>query len=125
MTRKQFCHRLFFEGRSRKLDVALHSLVLSGAALGISSTVRGPESRATALALGWVGHNTVDLLTHADHTRPQLWPLSEFRWQSPISYHNPKKGGRLFTAAEFTALALSVLAMAAEVSRGAVARREA
>jgi hypothetical protein len=105
MTRREFCAALYSEGISARLDVALHSAVPAVVALALGLKLKGPARRAVlSLALGWLGHDLADFVTHSDHARPQLWPLSDFRWKSPISYRNPERYGAAFTAAEHAAV---------------------
>jgi phospholipid N-methyltransferase len=69
-------------------DLLLHSLVPAVPALAMSRRLRSERAREglEAFALGWAAHNLVDLLTHASDARPHFWPLSRWRWHSPVSY---------------------------------------
>ncbi|WP_165874060.1 zinc dependent phospholipase C family protein [Rubrobacter taiwanensis] len=119
MTRREFCERLYTGGASAKLDAALHSFFPATLALALSPALK-PQTRRVvrSFALGWLSHNASDLLTHAEHARPQLWPLSDFRWQSPVSYRSPEHHGTAFTAAEHAVL-LAALARALSSRRSA------
>jgi membrane-bound metal-dependent hydrolase YbcI (DUF457 family) len=72
-------------------DLALHSLLPVGTLLAVSSSREGQHGQraATWFLLGWASHNVVDLVTHASDARPHLWPLSGWRWRSPLSYWDP------------------------------------
>ena len=91
MTKDEFLGAMeYFEEPSGRADLSLHSLVPEGALLGLYK-VLGLEKMDSDKALlsflvGWAGHNAVDFLTHSKDARPILWPLSQWRWMSPISY---------------------------------------
>ncbi|MEO1591115.1 MAG: hypothetical protein AAFU71_07465 [Cyanobacteria bacterium J06632_22] len=54
-------------------------------------------------------HCLVDLPTHAEDAHRHFWPLSNYRFESPLSYWDPAKGGRFFAVFELgLALGLSV-----------------
>jgi membrane-bound metal-dependent hydrolase YbcI (DUF457 family) len=60
--------------------------------------------------LGWAGHTLVDFLTHAEDALPLFWPLSNWTWQSPVSYYwDSPHYGREFFIVEHGALLLTVL----------------
>jgi hypothetical protein len=87
-------------------DAALHSaavLAVPGA-LVLASRLAGRaapgETRATAFLLGWAGHVASDVLTHGSDARPPLWPLSGWRFESPVSYRELDRHGLAFTLAE-------------------------
>lgn len=66
------------------------------------------DSRGRALAAGWAGHLAVDLATHSDDAWPPLWPLSDRRLRSPVSYWQRDRHARLVLVAD---LAANVLAL--------------
>jgi hypothetical protein len=58
-------------------------------------------------AAGWLAvvasmalHSTTDLLLHHDDAHAHLFPLSAWRFRSPLSYWDPAHHGRLFAVAE-------------------------
>ena len=59
--------------------------------------------------LGWFGHTVTDFLTHAEDALPLFWPLSNWSWQSPVSYWDPGHYGRQFFLVEHGVILLSVL----------------
>jgi hypothetical protein len=100
-----------------------HSLLLWGCLVAISllllprrQTSRGsprpatdPEAAAVApglvrrvspLVFAFSGsallHAAIDFLVHRDDAHMQFWPLSEWRFRSPISYWDPAHGGHWF-----------------------------
>lgn len=85
-------------------DAALHSALPVAAALLIYalSGARRHDDNGTLLAflIGWAGHIATDMLTHGTDARPLFWPLSRWRFQSPISYRERERHALPFTAAE-------------------------
>lgn len=94
-------------------DSALHSAVVLVAALILCAllAIKRSEHRRPLLAflLGWAGHVTADALTHGKDARPLLWPFSERRFRSPISYWEKSRYGKLFTTIEHVAVLASGL----------------
>ncbi len=95
MTKEEFLEALeYFKEPSGKLDLALHSLAPVGSmlalykALGLKSN--DPKRALLSFLLGWAGHSLVDFPTHAEDARPPFWPLSKWRWKSPVSYWDRK-----------------------------------
>lgn len=110
--------KIYFSGPFGGTGSALHSAVPVAALLILYRVARlGRVDRRRILLwflLGWFGHTLVDFLTHAGDTRPLLWPISDWRWSSPISYYNPAYYGREFF---FVSHALLILTMAALLLR--------
>lgn len=61
--------------------------------------------RAFALAL--LIHAALDFPVHADDAHRHFWPVSDWRFQSPVSYWDPAYNGALGVAAETTVLIAS------------------
>jgi LexA-binding, inner membrane-associated putative hydrolase len=84
----------YFKEPSGKVDLALHSLAPVGALLALYKVLglrhKDPKRTLLSFLLGWAGHNVLDFPTHAEDARPPLWPLSKWRWKSPISYWDRK-----------------------------------
>jgi len=57
-------------------------------------------TRSAALLTSMMLHALVDLPLHHDDAHRHLWPLSSWRFASPISYWDPAHGGRWATLAE-------------------------
>lgn len=94
------------------LHMAVHSLLAPTAAALVG---RAPR----AFAAGWLGHLLVDYATHARDAWPPAWPLSRRRFPSPVSYWEPDRHARAFSAIEVAALVA-----AASRDRGLPARRD-
>ncbi len=95
ISKEEFLETLeYFKEPSGKLDLALHSLAPVGSmlalykALGLKSN--DPKGALLSFLLGWAGHSLVDFPTHAEDARPPFWPLSKWRWKSPVSYWDRK-----------------------------------
>ena len=84
----------YFKEPSGKVDLSLHSLAPVGALLALYKVLgledKDPKRALLSFLLGWAGHNVLDFPTHAEDARPPLWPLSKWRWKSPISYWDRK-----------------------------------
>ncbi len=93
-------------------DAALHSMLPVGALLMILWTLGSKElslrKPLLTFLIGWGGHVLTDALTHAEDARPILWPTSEWRLRSPISYWDRSRYARTFTMVEHGALVLLV-----------------
>ena len=89
-------------------DAALHSALPVAMAAALAAPVcLGRGSRRTALLsflLGWAGHVAADVLTHGSDARPPLWPISSYRFESPISYRERDRQALPFTIAEHAAV---------------------
>lgn len=106
-SRKDFddevCGRSLFRGP----DAALHSAIpIAAAAIALGHIFRGKTS---AFLLGWAGHVLADFLTHGEDARPIFWPLSEWKFESPISYRGKEQYGRLFTVVEHAAVMAALI----------------
>jgi membrane-bound metal-dependent hydrolase YbcI (DUF457 family) len=107
-SRKDFLKEVCGRGAFREPDAALHSALPVAVAL-LLYAVLGTERReqrklALAFLLGLAGHVATDILTHGADARPLLWPLSGWRFESPVSYRERERYGRLFTLAEHAVL---------------------
>ena len=107
LSRKEFetevCGRRVFAGP----DAALHSaLPVALAALGVSSFLARGDGRGALLSflLGWAGHVVADALTHGSDARTLLWPVSAYRFESPLSYRERDRHALPFTVAEHAAV---------------------
>jgi hypothetical protein len=102
----EVCGRGVFAGP----DAALHSaLPVALAALASPVCLERGATRTALLSflLGWAGHVAADVLTHGNDARPPLWPLSSYRFESPISYRERDRHALPFTIAEHAAVLVS------------------
>ncbi|MDP8951271.1 MAG: metal-dependent hydrolase [Actinomycetota bacterium] len=104
--RKEVCEKGPFGGP----DAALHSALPVAATLVLyqvsGAKERCPRTALPAFLMGWAGHALADALTHAEDARPILWPLSRWRFRSPISYWDRSRHARAFASAEHGMLLL-------------------
>jgi hypothetical protein len=49
-----------------------------------------------AFLAGWGSHIVVDMLTHRSDGYPIFWPISAYRFPTPVSYWEPAYHGRMF-----------------------------
>ena len=81
----------------------LHSFVPWGAMLLatlVLRRIRGPAKifgPAIALVLGWGFHVMLDMLTHRSDGYPIVWPVSDYRFPTPISYWEAEYHGVAFS----------------------------
>ncbi|MEM9806868.1 MAG: hypothetical protein AAF959_16480 [Cyanobacteria bacterium P01_D01_bin.56] len=95
---RPFWQDIFAVGNS--IPLALLSI---GIALGVRR--RYPQRQAVVtviifIALSSILHCLADLPLHADDAHRHFWPLSNFRYNSPISYWNPENHGQIFVLVE-------------------------
>ncbi|MDP8951183.1 MAG: metal-dependent hydrolase [Actinomycetota bacterium] len=106
--REVVCARRSFAGP----DAALHSALPVGALSLIfwtlGSSERSLRKPLFGFLIGWAGHVLADALTHAEDARPILWPISEQRFRSPLSYWDRSHHARAFTMVEHGTLLLLV-----------------
>lgn len=82
-----------------------HSVWL--AALVLSLALWRRHAGWTAAGLSFTAHLVFDLLTHGADAHPHLWPLSDLRWVSPVSYWDAAHGARWFVPLELVSVAAS------------------
>ena len=105
--REEVCARRSFSGP----DAALHSALPVGVLLLTILLTRGSRQRnlykpLLAFLMGWAGHVLADTLTHAQDARPILWPISGWRFRSPVSYWERSHHARAFSRVEHGTLLL-------------------
>ncbi|AXX98906.1 cobalamin biosynthesis protein CobQ [Profundibacter amoris] len=75
-----------------------NSFILWGALLGFGLWRRKPLVIAFAGAA--ILHLVTDFLLHHDDARPHFWPLSDWVFQSPVSYWDSRYYGRIIAPLE-------------------------
>jgi hypothetical protein len=80
------------------LLTTLHSFV-PWAAVVLLSGLAGAQRwrRCVPVWAGWLSHIVVDMLTHRSDGYPIFYPLSAYRFPTPISYWEPAYHGHEFT----------------------------
>ena len=119
VSESEVCARTVFRGP----DAALHSVLTVGVALALRAAagkVGDRNGNLLAFLLGWAGHVLADALTHAKDARPVFWPLSGWRFRSPVSYWDHRCHARAFSMLEHASLLLAVV----EISRRRAGKRQ-
>ena len=80
------------------LSALSNSVPLWGAGLA-SSLALGRRLPALFFAAGLL-HLAFDLPLHAEDAHRHFWPLTDWRFRSPVSYWDPRHHGRIASAAE-------------------------
>jgi hypothetical protein len=118
-SRERFEGEVCGRGLFRAPDAALHSALPVAAALAVCGAL-GERSGVAPLAftLGWAGHVAADALTHGEDARPLFWPLSGWRFVSPVSYRERERHARAFAIAEHAAVVTASVATLAAAWSG-------
>ena len=129
----------YFEPGWQHAVDALHSFPLLGAALAATFAPQCMQGLGGAGAAGgaprapaWCAwarialasallHAGTDVLVHADDAHHHLWPLSDWRFVSPVSYWDPRHHGLVFAPLECLG-ALALLPAVWQASRRRAAR---
>jgi hypothetical protein len=102
------------------LVAALHSFVpwLAASAILAPWLVRSRWARpGVALLAGWLLHVVVDALTHRSDGYLIYYPLSDYRFPTPVSYWEPAYHGVTFAIACDSLIALAVVRLAWQRAR--------
>lgn len=94
--------RAYFEWQGRWTIDLLHSLPLTLAALFLAWRFGLP--RLTALFAGMVLHIPGDFFLHHDDAHRHFFPFSDWRFESPVSYWDPRHYGRIVGPLELAAV---------------------
>lgn len=117
LAREEFHGEVCGRRRFGAPDAALHSVAVLAAVAGAQTAAGTDDGRGKVFLLGWAGHAAADLLTHGADARPPMWPLSRWRFASPVSYRERDRHGAAFTAIEHAALAALVTREATRLRR--------
>lgn len=112
---------LYFLDGWQRLLAPWHSLPLWGA--GLAAGWAAGSKLAIAFAASGLLHIAIDFFLHAHDAHRQLWPFSNWRFQSPVSYWDSRFHGRLFRQFELVlmmALAVALLVQHWSLWAGAV-----
>lgn len=89
---------------------ALHSFPL--VLLALVAAWRLKAFRAVAFSLSLLLHAVCDFLLHNDDAHRQLFPFSDYRFRSPVSYWDPRYHGALGALFELAAVVLASAVLA-------------
>ena len=111
---KEVCGRSAF----KRPDAALHSILPVSAALATYASLGTEEHRRRTfmfpILLGWAAHVAADALTHGSDARTLFWPISGWRFESPISYRERDRHALPVTIAEHALVLASLLQLSAK-----------
>jgi hypothetical protein len=96
------------------LVIALHSFVPWGVAMLLLLSTRGwrRSPGIFAFVAGWGSHIVIDMLTHRSDGYPVFWPLSDYRFPTPVSYWESAYHGRAFSVASDGAIVIPLVRLA-------------
>lgn len=89
---------VYYEDRWFNVFATFHSLPVTLAVCGLGLALQIPW--LTLLAASMVLHNLADFPLHAKDAHRHFYPLSNYRFKSPVSYWNPRFWGRVAAAGE-------------------------
>ncbi len=98
---------LYFDASWQRVFDAVHSIPLAGAGAVVS--VGSGSAAAVAFFASMLLHDLCDLPLHADDAHRHLWPLSDWRFASPLSYWDPRHHGDAVALIEVTAVLISTI----------------
>jgi hypothetical protein len=84
-----------------------HSLPIAALVVAIAYGLR--QKFWLALGLGWIFHSLLDLPVHHDDAHRHFFPLSNYRFVSPVSYWDPNHYGNWMSWIEIGLVLLSTL----------------
>ena len=117
-SRETFLREVCGRSAFRRPDAALHSILPVAVAISIYTLYDSPRHTETKallpFLLGWATHVATDALTHGSDARPLLWPISDWRFESPISYRERDHHALPVTIAEHALILASVLELFAK-----------
>ncbi len=96
--------RLYFSDAWQQVFAVDNSFVLWGLGLGVALVAR--RAWAVALAGAALLHLVFDFLLHHHDARLHFWPLSDWKFVSPLSYWDPAHYGNILGPAEVALVTL-------------------
>jgi hypothetical protein len=103
--RTELLDAIWHDRRWQPLHLAAHSVLTPLAVAAVGR--RSPAARA--LAGGWAGHLALDAATHSSDAWPPVWPVRGRGWPSPVSYWEPDRHARAWSAGETAVTAAAAL----------------
>lgn len=110
---------LYFSDTWQAMFASWHSFPVWGVVAAAAWWLRRPA--LSAFAASGLLHLAMDFPVHADDPHRHVWPLSGWRFYSPVSYWNPAHHGDVLVPLE-TALILYLLAFLMRPHRSLAAR---
>lgn len=91
------------------IGAVLNSLPLSGLIVLAGAALR--QTWLLLLGLAMVSHIALDLPLHGDDAHRHVWPITDWRFISPVSYWNPDENGRWGILVEFAVVSVGSAAL--------------
>ncbi|MFY8152858.1 MAG: hypothetical protein ACOVOI_12300, partial [Hyphomicrobiales bacterium] len=108
---------LYFSEAWQAILGPTHSFPLWGAALIVALWLR--SATAQAFFASGLFHSICDFFLHHDDPHRHFWPLSDWRFASPVSYWDPAHYGDVFRLVELGMVAAAILYLLARHRVGA------
>jgi membrane-bound metal-dependent hydrolase YbcI (DUF457 family) len=91
---------MYWENWWQITNAIAHSFLLWGGLLALGLTMRKTaDNRSTLLAI-FAGsaflHTGIDFFVHREDAHMSFWPLTRYKFMSPVSYYDPAHYGRAF-----------------------------
>ncbi len=100
---------VYFQSNWQNLFDAFHSIPIILAALLISRA--GKREKTAMFFASMLLHTLFDLPLHNDDAHRHFFPLSDFRFLSPVSYWDPNRYGQLGAFGELTVVTAASIAV--------------
>ena len=98
---------LYYSDAWQRVFSVDNSFVLWGA--GLAAALYYRSAWAIALTGGALLHLALDFPFHTHDARAHFWPLTDWKFHSPLSYWDPNAGGRVISIIENIAVLLCTL----------------
>jgi hypothetical protein len=98
---------LYFSDSWQAIMAPTHAFPLWGAAVILALWLRAPM--AQAFFASGLFHSICDFFLHHDDPHRHFWPLSDWRFASPVSYWDPAHYGDVFQFVELGLVALAIV----------------
>lgn len=109
MSERQIFGTEYFSDYWQRVFSIDNSIPLWGAVLAVGLAARAPVIAVFAAA--GLMHLVLDLALHHDDGRAHFWPISEWKFESPVSYWDPRHYGDIVGPVEIGICAVMLIAL--------------
>jgi hypothetical protein len=96
----QIFDHMYWENWWQITNAIAHSFLLWGGLLALGLATRKTADDRWSLLTIFAGsallHACIDFLVHREDAHMSFWPLSRYKFMSPVSYYDPAHFGRIF-----------------------------